>query len=205
MNRILPAALAAALLASTAPATAGHGERYRDPSRDGPRYDIAQVERVEPVIEIVSEPVYSRYCREEPVYAPVYEEVHEEGYYDGGHYAGQGERVLGAIAGGLIGNQFGHGGGRVASTFFGAVLGDALVADHQERRGGYQGGYRTRYPVGERVFYRESCDTHTRYLREERVRSYDVTYRYHGQLYHTRTAFDPGDRLRVRVDVMPVQ
>lgn len=201
MNPILPAALAAALLVLAAPAAAVHGERYGDE----PRYDIAKVERVEPVVEVVSEPVYSRYCREEPVYEPVYEEVYEEGYYDGGYRGGQGERVLGAIAGGLIGNQFGHGDGRVAATFFGTVLGDALVADHQARRSGYQSGYRSRYPVGERVSYRERCDTHTRYVREEHVRSYDVTYRYQGRLYHTRTAFDPGDSLRVRVDVMPVE
>ncbi len=34
--------------------------------------------------------------------------------------------VVGAIAGGLIGNQFGHGGGRVAATVGGAVVGGVV-------------------------------------------------------------------------------
>jgi surface antigen len=34
--------------------------------------------------------------------------------------------VVGAVAGGLIGNQFGKGGGRVASTMAGAVIGGIL-------------------------------------------------------------------------------
>ena len=35
---------------------------------------------------------------------------------------------------------------------------------------------------------------------------YDVTYRYDGRTYRTRTPYDPGERLRVRVDqyVTPV-
>jgi surface antigen len=34
--------------------------------------------------------------------------------------------VLGAIAGGIIGNQFGHGGGKAAATVGGVILGGAL-------------------------------------------------------------------------------
>lgn len=34
--------------------------------------------------------------------------------------------VLGAIAGGIIGNQFGHGGGRAAATVGGVILGGAI-------------------------------------------------------------------------------
>lgn len=197
MRWMLAAAIALTSSVAAAPAAAEHF--------DAPRYDIAKVERVEPVVEIVSEPVHNRYCRDEPVYETVYEEVEEGGYYYGDGSGGHGARVLGTIAGGLIGNQFGDGGGRVATTLFGAMLGDALVADQQARRGGYRTAHRSHYPVGERVSYREVCDTHTRYLREERVRSYDVTYRYHGQLYRTQTAFDPGDSLRVRVDVLPAE
>ena len=32
---------------------------------------------------------------------------------------------------------------------------------------------------------------------------YDVTYEYGGRTYVARTAYDPGDRIRVRVDVHP--
>lgn len=49
-------------------------------------------------------------------------------YYDSDCHdrnAGTGT-VLGAIAGGVIGNQFGHGGGRVAATVGGAVVGGVI-------------------------------------------------------------------------------
>lgn len=205
MTRIPVALIATAMLVA---GVAQAGERYgsdreRYVSHDQPRYDLAEVVRVEPIIEIVSEPVYSQHCYEQPVYETVYEQDYYGDYYGSGHVGGHGERVLGAIAGGLLGNQFGHGGGRVAATFFGTVLGDALVADHQQRHAGNDSAYRGRYPVGERISYRERCDTHTRYVNEERVRSFAVTYRYQGALYHARTAFDPGDSLRVRVDVLP--
>ena len=38
---------------------------------------------------------------------------------------------------------------------------------------------------------------------EERIDGYDVTYRYHGRLHHTRMPYDPGKRVRVRTDVSP--
>ena len=42
------------------------------------------------------------------------------------------------------------------------------------------------------------------YRRErDRVDGYDVTYEYAGRMYHTRSDYNPGDRIRVRVDVRP--
>ena len=40
---------------------------------------------------------------------------------------------------------------------------------------------------------------------EEHIAGYDVTYRYQGRLYHTRTDYDPGRRIRVRVEVTPAR
>lgn len=220
-------------------------------AQDEARYALAEVVRVEPVHEVVSTPVATRTCWQEPVYTTVYVEPgyvptqawsghgpvysfalgsghysghgygrhgHGHGYEHGhgGHYTrygfgystggygypgGSSERVLGTIAGGLLGNQFGKGSGRAASTFFGAMLGDALVADAQARRYPMY----TRAPAVARteVSYRQRCREETRYRREERVRWYDVTYRWDDQLYHTRVPFDPGDRLRVRIEVIP--
>jgi len=126
------------------------------------------------------------------------------GYASGAGYGypgGASERVLGTIAGGLLGNQIGSGSGKAAATFFGAVLGNALVADSQARR--YR-GYPPPAVTRSVVSYREVCREQTRYRREQSVQWYDVTYRWGGELYDTRTAFDPGDRLRVRVAVTPV-
>lgn len=60
--------------------------------------------------------------------APTYyqqQEYPRPSYQNGNHVAGQ---AIGAIAGGVIGNQIGRGGGRVVSTAVGAVLG-AIAGD----------------------------------------------------------------------------
>ncbi|PKM08766.1 MAG: hypothetical protein CVV14_02775 [Gammaproteobacteria bacterium HGW-Gammaproteobacteria-4] len=214
-------------------------------AQDGSRYVLAEVVAVEPIHEVISTPVSSRTCWEEPVYETVYAEPepyygrsygpsyaigissghhrgrgyghgggHHRGHgghtsyafgYSGGGYGypgGAGERVLGAVAGGLLGNQIGSGSGKAAATFFGAVLGDALVADSQARR---YAGYAPAPTARTVVSYRERCREQTIYRREQQAQWFDVTYRWGGELYHTRTGFDPGDRIRVRVDVTSSQ
>ena len=47
------------------------------------------------------------------------------------------------------------------------------------------------------------CREVIEYTEEERVVGYDVAYRYNGRTYETRTDYDPGPSLRVRVDVAP--
>ena len=49
--------------------------------------------------------------------------------------------MLGAIVGGLIGNQFGHGRGRDAATLAGAALGHAVASDAANN---CDAGYRSR-------------------------------------------------------------
>jgi len=46
-------------------------------------------------------------------------------------------------------------------------------------------------------------ETNYRSHQEERIDGYDVVYRYHGRKYATRTPFDPGNKLKIRVDVRP--
>jgi uncharacterized protein YcfJ len=38
---------------------------------------------------------------------------------------------------------------------------------------------------------------------EQRIDGYRVTYVYQGREYSTRMPYDPGDRVRIRVDVIP--
>ena len=59
------------------------------------------------------------------------------------------------------------------------------------------GGYQKLNDGGER------CRTETSYRDSDRVLGYEVTYRYGGREYTTRMDHDPGDRMRVRVDVRP--
>ena len=101
--------------------------------------------------------------------------------------------LFGAIVGGVIGHQFGGGHGRDAATAAGAFIGANHAAAATYRNG----------HVVERTVYEESCHEvgHSRYVGE--IEGYDVTYRYHGRVYHTRKAYDPGARIRVRVEVQP--
>ena len=49
--------------------------------------------------------------------------------------------------------------------------------------------------------FRERCRTETDFQSTSSVLGYDVTYRYGGRTYHTHMDHDPGDHLRVRVNV----
>lgn len=69
-------------------------------------------------------PTYS-YQQPAPTYYQAQPEYPGPSYQYGNRVAGQ---AIGAIAGGVIGNQIGRGGGRVVSTAVGAVLG-AIAGD----------------------------------------------------------------------------
>ncbi len=164
---------------------------YQDES---PEYDVARVVSVDPIIEYVDEPQSRDVCWNEPVerYAPRYR------YERRSRDDRAGATVLGALIGGALGNTLGHGDGRKAATIAGAVIGGSIAHD-ASHRGRYRdaGG---RY----RQDYEQRCDTRTEYSSQERVVGYDVTYDYHGRIYHTRTDHHPGDRIQVAVQVSAV-
>jgi len=141
----------------------------------------AKVVRAEPVYRDVRVREPREVCREEPVT----ERVVHRGRADPGAV------LFGAMVGGVIGHQFGGGHGKDVATAAGAVIGANHAAAHT-----YRDGY-----VTERTVYETRCER-VRHVRYERVLDgYDVTYKYHGRLYHTFTEHDPGSRIRVRVDV----
>ena len=49
----------------------------------------------------------------------------------------------------------------------------------------------------------QRCDVRYEQQTEERIEGYDVTYVYNGQRLTTRMNHDPGDRIRVQVQVRP--
>lgn len=178
MNKLTKsAALATALglLISAPSAFAGHG---RDSG-----WDYAKVVRADPVYRSIRVREPRQVCHEEPVTERV---VHR------GH-ADHGAVLFGAVVGGVIGHQFGGGHGRDAATAAGAVIGANHAARHT-----YHDGH-----VTERTVYETRCET-VRHARHEQVLDgYDVTYKYHGRLYHTFSDHHPGSRIRIRVDVSP--
>jgi len=171
------ATAACGLLISATPAQADH-------DRDAV-WAYAKVVDVDPIYREVRVREPRQVCEE----VPVVERTHYRGGTDPGRV------LVGAVIGGVIGHQFGSGRGNDVATAAGALIGANEAA---------QSGYR-RERVVEREVLETRCETvrHARY--ESRLEGYDVTYRYQGRLYHTRTNYDPGKRIRVRVDVTPAR
>ncbi len=162
-----------------------------DDRRYEPRYDqgygdyeYARVVDVNPLRRQVrvSEPV--RECWDETI-------TTSDGPFSSNHIGGT---LIGGLIGGVLGNQVGDGRGRQVARAAGAIIGGAIghnvSRDRQQQRYG-----------DERVV--ERCETRYRDSYEERVDGYEVTYEYAGRRYLTQMPYDPGERIRIRVDVTP--
>jgi uncharacterized protein YcfJ len=163
------------LMLVAAPAQARHD--------DDAVWAYAKVVRAEPIYREVRVRAPREVCEE----VPVVERTHYRGGPDPGAV------LMGAVIGGVIGHQFGSGRGNDAATAAGAIIGANNAASGSHRNG----------RVVEREVIETRCETVRSARYEERLDGYDVTYRYQGRLYHTRTDYDPGKRIKVRVDVTP--
>lgn len=187
-RKLLVSGLALGLAAVSTGALADHdrdryGRGYED-ERYGD-YDYARVTDVEPLRRRVrvSEPV--RECWDERRYE-------SDGPFSRQH---AGSTILGSIIGGVIGNQLpGHDARRVGRAA-GAIIGGAVGYSASKDRNGR----------GDREYYEERCEVRYRDSFEERIEGYRVTYEYAGREYTTRMPYDPGDRIRIRVDVTPTR
>lgn len=140
--------------------------------------DYARVTNVSPIIRYDRVPVTSTECHT----VRSYRSRGSDSYTP---------MIAGGILGGIIGNQFGNRSGKDFMTIAGTVLGGSIGNDHAKR------GHA--HPVSERV-----CDEVVSYREEEVVDGYRVTYRYHGKEYFTTMDYDPGERIRVRASVVPI-
>jgi len=146
---------------------------------DGAKY--ARVTSVTPVREAASAP--QQVCHDEVVttHKPV-QDTHQ--------IAGT---AIGAVAGGLLGNQVGGGKGRTLATVAGAVgggyAGHEIQANHQANA--------TQQTTQRR------CTT-VAGSAGDKVVAYDVSYEYNGVTRTVRMDHDPGDRLQVQDGVVAV-
>ena len=141
-------------------------------------FDYARVIDARPIYQTVSQRVPVERCRVET--------VRVDRHYDGG------ARLVGGLIGAAIGHDLGHGKHHQgASTLAGAIIGASIAdsAAHDRRH--------TEYRDVER------CNAHYDVQQYRELVGYDVTYRYRGEIYHTRTDSHPGDRIRVSVSVQP--
>lgn len=144
--------------------------------------DNARVRRVQPQYETVQVP--RNECTSQIV-------TEQQPVAQGPNYVGIG---VGAVAGGVLGNQVGKGHGREAATAAGAVIG-ALAGNTIANN--YGGGAQVQ-PVAREV---QSC--RTVYDTQNRLTGYRVDYEYQGQRFSTVTPQDPGQTLPVQVSVVP--
>jgi len=158
-------------------------EDRRAPSEDSIHFAWADVLRVDPVYDYVRTSRPERECYDDRVTR------HEDTRSNS-----TGATVLGAIIGGALGNQVGKGDGRKAATIAGAVVG-GTIGNKSAR-----GEDRTYSDVE-----RHCRDTESGGAEERRIVGYDVEYRYRGETYMSRLAYDPGERIRVRVSVTPAE
>jgi uncharacterized protein YcfJ len=185
MNKLTKGtALATAVCGLVISAPAAYARHDHDRDYDDGGWEYARVVSAEPIYHEVRVSEPREVCREEP--------VTERTEYRGG--PDPGAILLGAAIGGVIGHQFGHGHGRDAATAAGAFIGGAHGAAASSRGNGR---------VVERTVYETSCHTVSDARYEDRIDGYRVTYQHHGRLYHTHLPYDPGRRMRVRVDVAP--
>lgn len=147
---------------------------------------------------------YADVLRVDPVYQNrLIREPHEECYDQPTRYRERsggdptGGTVVGAIIGGVLGNQVGKGDGRKAATVAGAVIGGAVGRDI-DRNNGSQPGREYRGT-------RQECRIVEVEREQREVAGYDVEYRYRGQMFMSRLSFNPGERLRIRVAITPVE
>lgn len=92
--------------------------------------------------------------------------------------------LMGAIAGGAVGNSMGKGSGNALATGIG-LLGGAILGDSIEGS----------KPAETRTVQQCSIEN----VQENRITGYNVTYEYAGKQYSTQMASDPGHFLRLQI------
>ena len=144
---------------------------------NSPQY--ADVVNVQPITQDNSVP--QQQCRDIQV-------THQQPASDSHQLIGTG---IGAVVGGLLGNQVGGGRGKTLATVAGAVGGG--YAGHQIEKSRQRNDVTT------------TTERQCRTLREhkQRVVAYNVQYRWNGQVQQVRMDQNPGSRIEVK-DGMPV-
>jgi uncharacterized protein YcfJ len=106
--------------------------------------------------------------------------------------------LVGGLIGAVVGHQIGHSNhnpiAMVGGSLVGAAIGNSIGANQAAKRGDYR-----------QVSYEsvERCEVNYRDEWSEQIDGYRVTYVYDGREYTTQMPYDPGQRIRVGVEVRP--
>lgn len=149
-------------------------------------YDTAQVLSANPIYQVVEVQTPQEQCWEEEIAVEHYSSRKTSGT----------PVLVSTVIGGAIGNAVGHNKtNKRVGTVLGAMLGHSIGRDIMRQN--TQPAYREYETV-------QRCKTVYQQHEEERLVGYQVTYLYNGAEYSVRTESDPGDEIRVRVNVQPV-
>lgn len=158
-----------------------------------PALSVSADGRIQEVPVISSYPVYKTVIREEPRQECRIEQV---AHSDTGRKSAT-PAIVGTIVGGALGNAVGSKkSNKRVGAVVGGVLGYSIGRDIARRNA------ETHADV--RYEEREVCSTVYEQVEEERLTGYDVKYAYGGQTYKSRMRTDPGETIRVRVQVNPL-
>lgn len=102
--------------------------------------------------------------------------------------------LLGGVIGGVLGHQVGGGRGKDVATAVGAVAGAATGA-----------GIANNNQAPTQTQTVKQCQQVMDYRTEQQPDGYDVAYQYGDVVYHTHSAYDPGNSIAIRVSVTPLQ
>ena len=95
---------------------------------------------------------------------------------------GNGDAILGALLGGVIGNQFGGGNGKDLATGLGVIIGSNVGA----------GTNKPKHPTTTTV-----CNDVPQYRQVEVITGYRVKYRFGGAVYTAKYSKDPGEYVTI--------
>lgn len=178
--------LAVALVLTATPLRADGYDDYDDyGDYDGEAFYVdAPVVEVRPLIRVVEVSDPRRVCWDEKVERIARDD--RRGPSTG--------TVIGTVIGGAIGHNASKGRSRGAATAAGAVLGAVIGRDISRARSG---------PPRRVLTTERRCELERNVREEERIDGYRVFYRYAGRTFETRSDYDPGDTIRVRVSITP--
>jgi len=161
----------------------------------------ADVVRAEPIYKTVTISTPQRVCEQVEVSDRHHHRRASRHRHD---HDTAGGTIAGGLLGGVIGRQFGKGKGRDAMTIAGVLVGSAIGHDNEANK--RRDRRRDRRYDEDRYETRtvERCRVKHERHTEERIKGYKVTYFYNGKEYQTRTRTNPGNKIRLQVNVRPV-
>lgn len=121
-----------------------------------------------------------------------------------------GGTIVGSVIGGVIGNQLGRGSSsstRTGATIAGAIIGGVVANEtsgSSNRSTRVTSTSRRGSPIYETVEV-ERCRQVSGSRIQKKLQHFDVTYRFRGRIYNTRTQRNPGRRIEVRESSRPAR